>query len=90
MISRRTATSDGGDNAALLVGLIGAAKEGADIEIGLRKRGLTHLMVRTNLLLSYLKNNLTAENSGMWNGFVRGHVQTLYQDESYAVLEIHG
>ncbi len=81
---------EGGDNAALLVGLIGAAKESADIEIGLRKRGLTHLMVRTNLLLSYLKNNLTAENSGMWNGFVRDHVQTLYQDESYAVLEIHG
>jgi hypothetical protein len=81
---------DGGDNAALLVGLIGDAKESADIEIGLRKRGLTHLMVRTDLLLTYLKNNLTGENSGMWNGFVRAHLRTVYQDESYAVLEIHG
>jgi dolichyl-phosphate-mannose-protein mannosyltransferase len=81
---------DGGDNAVLLVGLIGDARESADIEFGLRKRGLTHLMVRTDLLLSYLKNNLTTENSGMWNGFVRAHLRTVYQDESYAVLEIHG
>jgi hypothetical protein len=81
---------DGGDNAALLVGLIGDAKNSSDIEIGLRRRGLTHLMARTDLLVTFLQNNLTAENSDKWNRFVQTHLRTLYQDERYAVVEIHG
>ena len=81
---------DGGDNASLLIAVIGSAKNSDDVKIGLSKRGLTHLMARKDLLMRYLGDNLTAENSNKWNDFVRAHLRTLYQDERYAVLQIHG
>jgi len=80
---------DGGDNASLLLAVIGAAKNSEEIEIGLRKKRLTHLMVRKDLLIRFLENNLTADNAKKWDGFVRVHLRSLYQDERYAVFQIH-
>jgi hypothetical protein len=80
---------DGSDSAPLLLAVIGAAKNSEEIEIGLRKKRLTHLMVRKDLLIRFLENNLTADNAKKWDGFVRVHLRSLYQDERYAVFQIH-
>jgi hypothetical protein len=80
---------DLGETPAMLLRVIQGAKNGEEIESGLRKGGLTHLIVREALLQRFLENNLAAENLKAWDGFIRIHLRKLYQDSQYAVFQIH-
>ena len=81
---------DAGENAAVLLGMIRNAKSSDEIRLKLRDKGLTHLLVREDLLTRFLANSLTAENWQVWDAFVRAHLQALYRNGSYALYQVHG
>lgn len=56
----------------------------------LRDRGLTHLLVREDLLTRFLSNNLTPEQWKRWSSFADHHLQALFRSRGYSVYQIHG
>jgi len=81
---------DDGDNPWILLRTIQSAREGNDIRVKLRERGLTHLLVREELLGRFLANNLTSEQSKVWGSFAGGHLMGLFHSRGYSVYRIHG
>ena len=81
---------DGGDNPWVLLRIIQSAREGNDIRVKFRERGLTHLLVREELLGRFLANNLTSEQSKVWGSFAGGHLMGLFHSRGYSVYRIHG
>jgi hypothetical protein len=81
---------DLGESPATLLRVIHDAKSTAEIQVGLGRRGITHLIAREGLLQTFLRNNLLAANANLWDDFVRTHLTKLYQDGQYAVFQIDG
>ena len=81
---------DAGDNAWVLVQMIQNAQNERDIGVKLRDRGLTHLLVREDLLKSFLGHNLTPEQWRRWSSFADHHLQALFYSRGYSVYQIHG
>lgn len=81
---------DGGEYAWTLLRVISAARDGDDLYAGLRQNGLTHLLVRDNLLEAFLNNNLTTEQKKLWVSFANGHLKRLFHSRGYSVYQIYG
>ncbi len=81
---------DGGEYAGTLLRVISVARDGDDLYAGLRQNGLTHLLVRDNLLEAFLNNNLTIEQKKLWVSFANGHLKRLFHSRGYSVYRIHG
>ena len=81
---------DGTEVAWTLIRAIRAAREVDDIYAGLRKKGLTHLLVRDGLLLGFLNENLTVEQKKLWVSFANLYLQGLFHSRGYYVYQIHG
>jgi hypothetical protein len=81
---------DGGELPAFLLGAIQSAGEPAQVEGVLRREGITHLMVRTDLLARYLVNNLPPAKITLWNAFATSRLSLDFQDSGYALYQLHG
>ncbi len=81
---------DGGDLPAFLQGAILSAQEPAQVEHLLRRRGITHLMVRTDLLARYLGENLPPAKIALWNEFAVSRLSLNFQERGYALYKLHG
>jgi len=81
---------DGGELPGFLLGAVRAAKNPADIHRQLTKKRLTHLLVREELLVRFLRDNLSPAEFSIWDGFASGHLQDLFRSNGYSVVQIHG
>ncbi len=81
---------DGGELPGFLLGAIRAAKNPADIHRQLTNKRLTHLLVREDLLLKFLRDNLSPVELSIWDGFASGHLQGLFRHNGYSVFQLHG
>jgi hypothetical protein len=81
---------DGGELPGFLLAAVRAAKHPADIHRQLTKKGLTHLLVREELLVRFLRDNLSPAELSIWDGFVSGHLQDRFRSNGYSVVQIHG
>jgi hypothetical protein len=81
---------DDGDNAWVLLRMIQRAQSGSDIQLRLRERGLTHLLVREDLLASFLNNNLTPDQQERWDRFHHRYLRSLLEQRGYRLYEVLG
>ena len=79
---------DAGELPAFLIGAIQKAKDPEDIGRILQSRNLTHLMLREDLLIRFLTDNLTPDQGRMWNVFATTRLRLAFRERSYAVYEI--
>jgi hypothetical protein len=81
---------DGGEWPALLMSAIQSARDPSDIERNLQKQGITHLIVREDLLVRFLDNNLNPEQQRRWNGFVAAYLRPEVRNGRYALYRLDG
>lgn len=79
---------DAGELPAFLIGAIQKAKDAGDIGRVLDSRNLTHLMIREDLLIRFLTENLTPAQGRMWNAFATTRLKLAFRERGYAVYEI--
>jgi 4-amino-4-deoxy-L-arabinose transferase-like glycosyltransferase len=79
---------DAGELPALLSGAIQKAKDPDDIGRVLNSRKLTHLMLREDLLIRFLTDNLTPAQGRIWNDFATTRLRLAFRERGYAVYEI--
>ncbi|MFQ5541289.1 MAG: phospholipid carrier-dependent glycosyltransferase [Candidatus Binatia bacterium] len=88
--SQRDYYHDSGDNPWHLLGMIMNSQSEEGIKEKLREKGLTHLLVREDLLEFFLASKLTPDKQRVWNSFVVNHLKGLFRDRRYSVYQIHG
>jgi hypothetical protein len=81
---------DGGELPGLLLSAIQTAKEPSQIANALKAKGITHLMIREDLLAQFLRNSLNAGQGTLWNSFASQHLQLRFRDRGYALYDLHG
>jgi hypothetical protein len=81
---------DGGELPGLLVSAIQSVQESFAIAQVLKAQGITHLMVREELLVRFLNNNLDAHQRLLWNRFVAEHLRVRLRDRGYALYQLDG
>ncbi len=81
---------DGGELPGFLLGAIRAANGPADIYRRLEAKQLTHILVREDLLVQFLRDNLTQAQLSTWSGFVSGHLKELFRENGYSVFQFYG
>jgi hypothetical protein len=81
---------DGGELPGFLLAAVRSAKEPADVGRQLNAKQLTHLLVRDELLLRFLRDNLDPAQQQIWNRFASSHLEALFRDRGYSVLQLHG
>jgi hypothetical protein len=79
---------DGGELPGLLLSAIQSAKDSSEIAKTLQREGITHLMVREDLLVRFLNNNLSPDRQVAWNGFVAEHLHARFRDRGYALYQL--
>ena len=79
---------DAGELPAFLIGAIQKAKDPEDIGRVLSSRNLTHLMLREDLLIRFLSDNLTPAQGHLWNDFATTRLRLAFRERGYAVYEI--
>ena len=81
---------DGGELPGFLLAAVQSATEPADIGRQLKAKRLTHLLVRDDLLVRFLRDNLDPGLQQLWASFASNHLRPLYRISGYSVLELHG
>jgi hypothetical protein len=81
---------DGGDLPGYLLGVIRAAKSPDQIDQALKRKQITHLMVREELLVDFLTHNLTPAQAAMWSQFAQSRLTLNFRDRGHAVYQLHG
>jgi 4-amino-4-deoxy-L-arabinose transferase-like glycosyltransferase len=81
---------DGGELPGFLLGAIRSAKEPAEIARQFKTKHLTHLLVRDELLLRFLGDNLDPAQQRLWDAFVVHHLKSLFSARGYSVLQVYG
>ena len=81
---------DGGDLPGYLLGIIRAAKSPDQIDQALKRKQITHLMVREELLVDFLTHNLTPAQAAMWSQFAQSRLTLNFRDRGHAVYQLHG
>ena len=79
---------DAGELPAFLIGAIRRSRDPEDIGRILKSRNLTHLMIREDLLIRFLTDNLTPDQGRMWNDFATTRLRLAFRERGYAVYEI--
>jgi len=88
--SEREYFHDGGELPGFLLEAIRSAKEPGDVARQLKAKQLTHLLVRDELLIRFLRDNLTPTQQRIWDGLNSAHLTTLFHRNGYSVLQLHG
>jgi hypothetical protein len=73
-----------------LLATIRGAKSADQIEQELKRKNITHLMVREDLLTDFLAHNLTPNQAAVWNRFAESRLTLSFRDRNHAVYQIHG
>jgi hypothetical protein len=81
---------DGGDLPGYLLGAVRAAENTDQIAQALKRKEITHLMVREDLLSRFLTNNLSRNQSTLWNEFAMNRLRLLFRDGRHAVYQLDG
>jgi Dolichyl-phosphate-mannose-protein mannosyltransferase len=81
---------DGGELPGFLRTAITSAQEPAHVRDSLKKFGITHLMVRTDLLARYLGENLPPAKLALWNEFAARQLSLNFHERGYALYQLHG
>jgi hypothetical protein len=81
---------DGGELPALLLGAIRSAKEPIQIRKALEHQGITHLMIREDLLRRFLADNLHPAEQALWNAFAGAQLREQFRHLGYGVYQLHG
>ncbi len=81
---------DGGDLPGYLLAVIRAAKNPEQIDQALKRQGITHLIVREDLLSKFLTQNLTPDQAVVWNQFAQSRLTLNFRDRGHAVYQLHG
>ena len=81
---------DGGDLPGYLLGAVRAAENADQIARALKRKEITHLMVREDLLARFLINNLSRNQSTLWNEFAMNRLRLLFRDGRHAVYQLDG
>jgi hypothetical protein len=81
---------DGGELPGYLLGAIRSANGPGDIESALRQLKITHLMIRGDLLAAFLGNNLTADQTKLWNEFASTRLKPAFAERGYFVFQLDG
>jgi len=81
---------DGGELPGFLLDAIRTAKEPADIARRIQTKQLTHLLVREDLLIRFLDDNLDAREKRLWHAFSSHHLKRLFGRQGYSVLQLYG
>jgi hypothetical protein len=81
---------DGGELPGFLLDAIRSAKEPADIGRRIKTKQLTHLLVREDLLVRFLNDNLDPREKRLWDAFASDHLKRLFGRQGYSVLQLHG
>jgi hypothetical protein len=81
---------DGGELPGFLLQAIRSAKEPGDIARQLEAKHLTHLLVRDELLIRFLRENLDPAQQRIWDGLASGHLTPLFRRNGYSLLQLHG
>ncbi len=70
--------------------MIQEAQSESGVKTKLEEKGLTHLLVRDELLQRFLRNNLSSEKQKLWDSFVALHLRGLFRDQRYSLYQVHG
>ena len=81
---------DTGDSPGYLLYLMENAGNERALERGLREKGLTHLLVREDLLMRFVRINLNAERQRLWDSFAASHLKRVFADGRYSLYQLHG
>jgi len=81
---------DGGDLPGYLLGAIRDSKSTEQIDQALKRKKITHLMVREDLLVDFLRHNLTPVQAATWNQFAQDRLKLNFRDRGYAVYQLNG
>jgi hypothetical protein len=81
---------DGGDLPGYLLAAIRTASSPDQIEQALRRKQITHLMAREDLLTSFLSHNLAPKEAAVWNQFAQTRLELKFRDRGHAVYQLHG
>ena len=81
---------DGGDLPGYLLAAIRRAKTADQIAQVLKKKRITHLMIREDLLTFFLTHNLTPNQAVVWNEFVQSRLSLNFRDRGHAVYQVNG
>ena len=81
---------DAGGYPALLLRSIQRADSDGAVAESLRVKGLTHLLLREDLLGPFLQNNLEPEKQRLWQTFAQRHLRLVFRDGRYSVYSLHG
>jgi hypothetical protein len=81
---------DGGDLPGYLLAAIRAASSPDQIDQALRRKQITHLMAREELLTRFLSHNLTPKEAAVWNQFAQTRLELKFRDRGHAVYQLHG
>ena len=81
---------DGGDLPGYLLGVLRESKTSDQIDHALKRKQITHLMIREDLLTEFLSHNLTAEQAAVWNQFAQSRLILNFRDRGHAVYQVHG
>jgi 4-amino-4-deoxy-L-arabinose transferase-like glycosyltransferase len=81
---------DGGDLPGYLLGIIRAANKAEQIDQALKRKQITHLIVREDLLVDFLTHNLTPGQAATWSQFAQRYLTLNFRDRGHAVYQLHG
>jgi hypothetical protein len=71
-----------------LLRIIREAREEKVIADRLAAEGLTHLLIRQDLFLRFLNDNLTPIEAKIWIGFGNRYLRPVFGEQGYVVYEI--
>lgn len=80
---------DAGELPGFLLRAIQSAKEPVDVARRLKALRLTHLLVRDELLIRFLRDNLKPAQQRLWDAFTANHLEILFRERGYSVLQLH-
>jgi hypothetical protein len=81
---------DGSENPWTLLRILHESVDDAGVLARLRQMGISHLMVREDLMLRFLKDNLDPQRWKKWNAFARRSLRGVYHSGGYSLYEIVG
>jgi len=81
---------DGGELPGFLLGAIRNANATEQLAQSLKQKGITHLMVREDLLNRFLSNNLSSNQARLWNEFAASRLRLSFREQGHAVYQLNG
>jgi hypothetical protein len=81
---------DTSETGRALLRILNSAGEEKNIREGLENLGITHLLVRQNLLLRFLNDNLSPVQRERWVRFGNRYLQFLFGENGYSVYKLQG